>query len=54
MQNKEAIQKFQGISVEELLYTIDDFNTKTRDMKMTGNQKWEEWLRIQSHGPRKL
>ena len=54
LQNKETIQKFQGISVEELLYTTDEFITKTKDIKMKIEQKWEEWLKVQSHGPRKI
>ena len=29
LQNKETIRKFHGISVEELLYTVDEFITKT-------------------------
>ena len=31
MQNKEIFQKFQGICVEELLYTSDKFQVKAKD-----------------------
>ena len=54
LQKKETIRKFQGKSVEELLYTMDEFFTKARDIDMDIEQMWEEWPKIQSHGPRKV
>ena len=54
IQKKEEIRVFQGESLEELLYTIDQFNNKTKYMKMIAEQKWEEWPRIQGHGPIKV
>ena len=53
LERKETIQKFQGISVEELLYTIDEFKTRTEDILMSNTQRWTEWPKILSHGPRK-
>ena len=54
IQNQEEILVFQGESLEELLYNIDQFNNKTKYMKLTAEQKWEEWPRIQGHGPIKV
>ena len=53
LERKETIQKFQGISVEELLYTIDEFKTRTKDILMSNTQRWTEWPKILSQGPRK-
>ena len=53
LERKETIRKFQGISVEELLYTIDEFKTRTKDISMSNTQRWTEWPKILSHGPRK-
>ena len=53
LERKETIQKFQGISVEELLYTINEFKTRTKDISMLNTQRWTEWPKILSHGPRK-
>ena len=53
LEHKETIRKFQGISVEELLYTIDEFKTRTKDISMSNTQRWTEWPKILSHGPRK-
>ena len=54
IQKKEEIRVFQGESLEELLHTIDQFYNKTKYMKMKAEQKWEEWPRIQGHGPIKI
>ena len=53
LESKETIEKFQGISVEELLYTIDEFKTRTKDISKSNTQRWTEWPKIVSHGPRK-
>ena len=54
LQKQENIRKFQEKSVEELMYTVDKFCTKSEDINMDIEQKWKEWPKIQAHGPRKI
>ena len=53
LERKETIRKFQGISVEELLYTINKFKTRTKDITISNTQRWTKWPKILLHGPRK-
>ena len=50
---KRTLQKFEGSSAEELLYTFDNFTILAKDLNMMATEKWSEFPKILHHGLKK-